>query len=171
MTSPPCPDLMAEMVELIPRLRRYARVLVRDRDHADEFVQEALMRGVARIDQFQPGTDLRAWLFTILHNLVVSSFRREKHRAMLAEKQGMPERMTMPSQEDWTELRQIETAMHKLDGRYRELLLLASVSGASYEELAQTLSIPIGTVRSRLNRARAHLRRQLEKPALEKPAP
>jgi RNA polymerase sigma-70 factor, ECF subfamily len=160
--NPPQLDLMAEMVELIPRLRRYARVLVRDSDRADEFVQEALVRGVARIDQFQPGTDLRAWLFTILHNLVVSSFRRDKHRALLAERQGPPEQATLPRQEDWTELRQVETAMKRLDPRYRDLLLLASVTGASYEELARELSIPIGTVRSRLNRARSHLKRQLE---------
>jgi RNA polymerase sigma-70 factor, ECF subfamily len=162
MTNPPGADLMAEMVELIPRLRRYARVLVRDGDRADEFVQEALVRGVARIDQFQPGTDLRAWLFTILHNLVVSSFRRDKHRALLAERQGPPENTTMPRQEDWAALRQVENAMHRLDPRYRDLLLLATVTGASYEELARELSIPIGTVRSRLNRARSHLKRQLE---------
>ncbi|GIL38903.1 RNA polymerase sigma factor [Roseiterribacter gracilis] len=162
MTDTPNSHLMAEIVELIPRLRRYARVLVRDADRADEFVQEALVRAVARIDQFQPGTDLRAWLFTILHNLVVSSFRRDKHRALLAERQGPPNNATMPRQEDWAALRQVETAIQRLDPRYRDLLFLATITGASYEELARELSIPIGTVRSRLNRARSHLKRQLE---------
>jgi len=157
--------------EHIPRLRRYARALTNDRTQADDLVQECLTRAWEKLSLWQRGTDLRAWLFTILHNLFINDLRRRKnHPELLAlddEALDAPRRAT---QEDGLGLRDLQAALNRLPLDQREVLLLVGLEEMSYEEVAKTLGIPIGTVMSRLSRARERLRVQLNSagPALRR---
>jgi RNA polymerase sigma-70 factor (ECF subfamily) len=148
--------------EHIPRLRRYARALTGERIQADDLVQECLARAWEKRSLWRTGTDLRAWLFTILHNLFVNDLRRRKSRPELLalddEALDAPRRAT---QEDGLGLRDLQTALERLPVDQREVLLLVGLEEMSYEEVAKTLGIPMGTVMSRLSRARERLRVQL----------
>ena len=135
----------------IPRLRRYARALTRDVTRADDLVQSCLARAVAKQHLWQPGTDLRAWLFTILHNQYVNDVRRSVREADTIE---LSEANAIAS----LELRDLETALGKLQPEQREVILLVGLEGMAYEEVAAVLEIPVGTVRSRLSRGRDQLR-------------
>ena len=155
---------MDEVIRLIeaeiPRLRRYARALLRDRDRADDLVQETLVRGLDKIRLFRSG-DVRAWLFTIMHNQYVNSVRRSvtQGQTIVVEKvQLASPAPQLPN----LELRELESAIARLSEEQRETLLLVTLEGLKYEEVAQICDIPIGTVRSRLNRAREELRRLME---------
>jgi RNA polymerase sigma-70 factor (ECF subfamily) len=145
--------------EYIPRLRRYARALTSDRNQADDLVQECLTRAWEKLSLWQRGTNLRAWLFTILHNLYVNDLRRRKNHPELLtlddEALDAPHRAT---QEDGFELRDLHVALNRLPLEQREVLLLVGLEEMSYEEVAKTLGIPIGTVMSRLSRSRERLR-------------
>jgi RNA polymerase sigma-70 factor (ECF subfamily) len=157
--------------EHIPRLRRYARALTGDRAQADDLVQECLARAWEKLSLWRRGSDLRAWLFTILHNLYVNELRRSKRRPQLFapddEALDAPRRAT---QEDGLALRDLEAALNGLPPEQRAVLLLVAVEDMSYGEVAKTLAIPVGTVMSRLSRARERLRLQLndEGPALRR---
>jgi RNA polymerase sigma-70 factor (ECF subfamily) len=157
--------------EHIPRLRRYARALTSDRNHADDLVQDCLARAWEKLSLWQRGTDLRAWLFTILHNLYVNDLRRRKNRPELLtlddEALDAPRRAT---QEDGLGLRDLQAALNRLPTDQREVLLLVGLEEMSYEEVAKTLGVPIGTVMSRLSRARERLHVQLNStgPALRR---
>jgi RNA polymerase sigma-70 factor, ECF subfamily len=145
----------------IPRLRRYARALLRDPDRADDLVQETLLRGLDRVRQYRSGTNLRAWLFTIMHNQYVNSVRRAVRRgeAIVVEKVQLA---LPPSQLPSLELRDLESAIARLPAEQRATLLLVALECMTYEEVAQVCDVPIGTVRSRLSRAREELRRMTE---------
>ena len=146
------------MVEFIPHLRRYARALLRDRDAADDLVQDTLERASNKLPLWRPGSDMRAWLFTVMHNVFVN--QRRKHRPEVAlDAEQLPEVVVMPSQADGLELADIEKALHSIPAEQREVLLLIAVEQMTYDEVAKALSIPIGTVMSRLSRARDRLRR------------
>ena len=144
--------------EHIPRLRRYARALTRDVSRADDLVQDCLARAVAKQKLFQPGTDLRAWLFTLLHNQYVNEVRRSSNQGAqigLDEAPACPiESNTMPS----LELRDLRRAMAKVPAEQRQVILLVGLEGMAYEEVARILNVPVGTVRSRLSRGRDLLR-------------
>jgi RNA polymerase sigma-70 factor, ECF subfamily len=145
----------------IPRLRRYARALLRDKDRADDLVQDTLLRGLDKAHLYRSGTDLRAWLFTIMHNQYVNSIRRSvrQREAFVVEK--VP--LTSPApQIPNLELRDLERAIARLSVEQRTTLLLIGLEGMKYEEVAQICGVPIGTVRSRLCRAREELRRMME---------
>jgi RNA polymerase sigma-70 factor (ECF subfamily) len=149
----------------IPRLRRYARYLTRDVDGADDLVQEALMRAVARTDTWQPGTNLRAWLFVILRNVFISELRhraREPRSDMVAD--DHPSMSVKSGQDERMSLVDLQRAFDQLSAEHREILLLVAVEGMPYEEAAAILGVPVGTVRSRLSRARTALRLELEGP-------
>ena len=143
----------------IPRLRRYARYLVRDTDRADDVVQECLVRALDRIDTWQPGTNLRAWLFVILRNCHIDEVRRARHHPIVDDpdsngrSHGIPE-----SQELRVTLGEIRDVFLRLKQEHREILVLVVVEGFDYQEAAGVLGIPVGTVRSRLSRAREALR-------------
>jgi len=154
----------------IPRLRRYARALLRDEDRADDLVQETLLRGLEKSHLYTSGTDLRAWLFTIMHNQYVNSVRRavRQRDAIVVEKMHLASPAPQIAR---LELRDLESAIACLPGEQRETLLLIGLEGMKYEEVAQICAVPIGTVRSRLSRAREELRRRLEgKNARPRPA-
>jgi RNA polymerase sigma-70 factor (ECF subfamily) len=147
------------IVELIPRLRRYARALAGDRIAADDLVQDTLERAWSKFHLFRRGTDLRAWLFTVMHNVYVNQLRATRPTAPLDEE--MPE-LAQPVREiDALSLRDLDAAIRRLPPDQREVLLLVALEEMSYDEAAGALGIPIGTVMSRLARAREKLRAML----------
>jgi RNA polymerase sigma-70 factor (ECF subfamily) len=156
-------DMLLQVEPVIPALRRYARALMRDRASADDLVQDCLERAVSRWYQRRDG-DVRAWLFTILHNLAVTQFRRAASRG-----QHIP--IEAASEDDFGEPavqeqkllhKDILNRLAKLPEDQRAVLLLVAVEDLSYAEAAKVLNIPLGTVMSRLSRARERLQRELE---------
>jgi RNA polymerase sigma-70 factor, ECF subfamily len=159
-----------ELVAAIPRLRRYARVLTGDAARADDLVQDTLARAWEKRRLWQAGTDLRAWLFTVMHNVHVNqlaSLRREASNVSLdADTAGLAWQLPVRgNQVDRVELMEVVAQMGRLTADQREVLLLAAVEEMRYEEIAGVLSVPIGTVMSRLSRARDKLRRLVAEPA------
>ncbi len=144
------------LVELIPRLRRYARALVGDRATADDLVQDTLERAWAKLHLYRRGTDLRAWLFTVMHNVHVNRVRATRLTDTLEDE--MPELAQRPAQGDALLVRDLDRAITRLPEEQRAVLLLVTLEEMSYEQVARTLGIPIGTVMSRLSRAREKLR-------------
>jgi RNA polymerase sigma-70 factor (ECF subfamily) len=153
----------------IPRLRRYARALTRDITRADDLVQTCLTRAIAKQHLWQPGTDLRAWLFTILHNQHVNDVRRPAREVALSEMDQLP--MAQPQALVMLELRDLEAAIAKLPQEQRRVILLVGLEGLSYDDVATVLGVPIGTVRSRLSRARDQLRKLMGMGDKELPHP
>ena len=147
------------IVELIPRLRRYARALAGDRSAADDLVQDTLERAWSKFHLYRRGTDLRAWLFTVMHNVYVNQLRSAKSGAVLDEE--MPELARPGRETDGLVLRDLDAAIRRLPPEQREVLLLVALEDMSYDSAAQALGIPIGTVMSRLARAREKLRAML----------
>jgi RNA polymerase sigma-70 factor (ECF subfamily) len=144
------------LIALIPRLRRYARALVGDRAAADDLVQDTLERAWAKLHLFRQGSDLRAWLFTVMHNVHVNQVRAARPTDPLEDE--MPELAQRAVQGDALVVRDLERALATLPAAQREVLLLVALEDLSYEETANVLGIPIGTVMSRLARAREKLR-------------
>ncbi|MGH8686346.1 MAG: RNA polymerase sigma factor [Burkholderiales bacterium] len=144
------------LIALIPRLRRYARALVGDRASADDLVQDTLERAWSKLHLFQRGTDLRAWLFTVMHNVHVNQVRSARPTDELDEE--MPELAQRAAQGDALLIRDLERGIAALPVAQRQVLLLVALEDLSYEQTASVLEIPIGTVMSRLARAREKLR-------------
>jgi len=144
------------LVELIPRLRRYARALVGDRATADDLVQDTLERAWAKLHLYRRGTDLRAWLFTVMHNVHVNRVRAARITDPLEDE--MPELAQRAPQGDGLLVRDLDRAITRLPAEQRAVLLLVTLEEMSYEQVAGALGIPIGTVMSRLSRARDKLR-------------
>jgi RNA polymerase sigma-70 factor (ECF subfamily) len=159
-----------DLEALIPNLRRYARVLVRDPDRADDMVQDCLERAISRHHLFSPGTNLRAWLFTILVNLVRSDARRDKARGTVVTIDDYRQLISSPAaQDDALRMRDLRRAFSRLAAPFQEVLILVTLEGLSYEEAAEVIGVPVGTVRSRLFRAREQIKRHMEEPAREVP--
>jgi RNA polymerase sigma-70 factor, ECF subfamily len=153
-------DIYRDIEAEIPRLRRYARALVRDATAADDLVQDCLARALGKLHLWQAGTDLRAWLFTILHNQYVNQVRRSvREGATVGLSEGEPLLTHAPHQGRSLELRDLERAMARLPDEQRSVILLVGLEGMRYEEVAAVLGVPVGTVRSRLSRGREALRR------------
>lgn len=155
-------DIDGQIVACIPNLRRYALGLTGNREAADDLVQDTMERAWTRIALWQRRGDLRAWIFSILHNLFVDRVRSQRRSlvdSMGDEEQAIPVRAT---QGDMLEVRDLDRALLLLPLEQREVLLLVAVEQMSYELVASTLSIPIGTVMSRLSRGRERLRSLLE---------
>jgi RNA polymerase sigma-70 factor (ECF subfamily) len=149
----------------IPRLRRYARALVRDVTGADDLVQECLIRALSKLDLWRDGTNLRAWLFTILHNEYVNYVRRSIRIGAPVEfrDDGAPAALRLPaSQEKRLELRDLDRALARLPQEQRAVILLVGLEGMPYVDVAVVLGVPVGTVRSRLSRGRFALRQLMD---------
>ena len=144
------------LIALIPRLRRYARALVGERAAADDLVQDTLERAWSKLHLYRDGTDLRAWLFTVMHNVHVNQVRASRPTTVLDDE--MPELAQRAVQGDALLVRDLERAIAALPAAQREVLLLVALEDLSYDETARVLGIPIGTVMSRLARARDKLR-------------
>lgn len=148
------------IADQIPRLRRYARALAGDPTKADDLVQEALLRALAKQRLWQPGTDMRAWMFTILHNIHINNQRRLATRAGHQESlEDYPEPSAPPSQEKSLEVRDLARALEQIPEPQRQVVLLVGLEGMDYKTVASVLDIPLGTVMSRLHRGREALRR------------
>ena len=146
--------------EQIPRLRRYARALTRNASIADDLVQDCLVRAVAKQHLWQMGTDLRAWLFTIMHNQHVNFVRRSSREGVSVNVEQVASVLPIKSNAlPSLELRDLRTAIDKLPVEQRQTILLVGLEGMDYESTAKILNVPVGTVRSRLSRGRAELRK------------
>ena len=153
-------DTYRDIQTEIPRLRRYARALTRDVVSADDLVQDTLTRALGKLHLWQEGSDLRAWLFTILHNQYVNNIRRAvREGAAVALNESEPMLSRAPQQGRRLELRDLERALAQLPEEQRAVILLVGLEGMRYEEVAAVLDVPVGTIRSRLSRGREALRR------------
>lgn len=147
----------------IPYLRRSALGLTRDPHYADDLVQECLVRAVASIGHWKAGTNIRAWLLTILRNVFRNDLRRARRDPLLDASDEDELCVPVPAaQEARLALNEVHDAFLVLTDDHREILLLVGIEGLSYEEAANVLEIPVETVRSRLARARQALRRTIE---------
>ena len=145
----------------VPRLRRYARALVNNRDDADDLVQDTLERALTRAALWQGVADMRAWLFGVMHNLHVDGVRRPKlHTVVLDD--GTPEHPVAATQGDRLAVLDLQAALERLPVEQREIILLVALEDMSYAEVAVTLGIPVGSVMSRLSRGRERLRSLME---------
>ena len=152
-------DLFTRISGEIPKLRRYARALTRDAADADDLVQDALTRALAKAHLWQEGTDLRAWLFTILHNQYVNHVRRCVREGTAVSLSDTEPKLTAgPSQQARLQLRDLNRALAKLPAEQRQVILFAGMDGMSYDDMAKRTGVPVGTVRSRLSRGRDALR-------------
>lgn len=160
-----------QVVEYIPRLRRYARALLADGQQAEDLVQETLARALDRLQLWRRGSDMRAWLFTIMHNQYINDCRRAGRRpdTLSLQQEGMPEPRSGNRADQQADLRDIETGLMLLPDEQRTVLLLVSLEGLSYRQTARVLGIRTGTVMSRLHRGRERLRAWLNETP-ERPA-
>jgi RNA polymerase sigma-70 factor (ECF subfamily) len=141
----------------VPRLRRYARALAGNRDDADDLVQDTLERAWARAALWRGVTDMRGWLFSIMHNLHVDGVRRPR-LATQAIDDDTPELATPPTQGERLAVLDLQAALDQLPIEQKEIVLLVALEDMAYADIAKTLGIPIGTVMSRLSRGRERLR-------------
>jgi RNA polymerase sigma-70 factor, ECF subfamily len=156
-------DMLHQVEPLIPALRRYARALMRDRASADDLVQDCLERAVSRWHQRRDG-DVRAWLFTILHNLAVNQFRKaaSRGRHVPIDETNEDSFGEAAVQEQKLIYRDVLEKLARLPEDQRAVLLLVAVEDLSYAEAAKVLGVPVGTVMSRLSRARERLQQEIE---------
>ena len=151
------PALREQMLGAVPSLRAFAISLSGNVDRADDLVQETLMRAIANIDSFQPGTNMSAWLFTILRNLFRSEYRKRRREVEDSEGNYAKTLKTQPSQSAHLEFEEFRAALDKLPQDQREALILVGASGFSYEDAATICGCAVGTIKSRVNRARSKL--------------
>lgn len=153
-----------EISALVPRLTRYARALTHDINAADDLVQDCLTIAFKKIHLWEPGTDLRAWLFTILHNQHVNRLRRDaRHRTIINLQKSYRTSTVLPDQNTRLELRDTERALAQLPEDQRSLIVAIGLEGMRYEDAALALNVPLGTVRSRIGRGREKLRSLTER--------
>lgn len=153
--------LRDEIAALVPRLRRFAYALCGDRDEGDDIVQTACLKALTRLEQYSPGTRLDSWMFRIVHTGFLDDRRRRTRQATApdldAVARASDEGRAAGEPEHRLHLDRVRAAMAALPEDQRAVLALVAVEGCSYRETAETLDIPIGTVMSRLARARAKL--------------
>jgi RNA polymerase sigma-70 factor (ECF subfamily) len=145
------------MLGAVPSLRAFAISLSGNVDRADDLVQETLLRAWANLNSFEPGTNMSAWLFTILRNLFRSEYRKRRREVADSEGTYAETLKTQPEQTSRVEFEEFRTALAKLPADQREALILVGASGFSYEEAAGICGCAVGTIKSRVNRARTRL--------------
>ena len=154
--------MQGDIVLLIPALRGFAVTLTKSATEADDLVQETLLKALDNMGQFVPGTNLRAWLFTIQRNLHVSALRQGKRRGAHVDLDEATTPSSAAQQESGIEVQDILAALDQLPEEQKSLLLLVGVEDLSYEDAAKVMGVPAGTVMSRLSRGRQRLRTLLE---------
>jgi RNA polymerase sigma-70 factor (ECF subfamily) len=158
------PDLADQFVGSILNLRGFARALTRNPDWADDLVQETLARGWASRSQFVPGTNFRAWMFSIMRHRFLDECRRNKTPALeIEEASHHAALISGPAQDSAIEFEEMAAAYWQLAPNHREVLMLVGALGLEYEEAAKVVGCAIGTIRSRLFRARAELQGRIER--------
>jgi RNA polymerase sigma-70 factor, ECF subfamily len=149
--------LREQMLGLLPILRAFALSLTNDPSRADDLVQDTILRAWTHRSRFQPGTNLEAWLFTILRNSFYSEHRKRKHEVEDPGETYAGRLSVPPAQEAGLEMNELRLALACLPGRQREVLLLVGVEGLSHEKVAAIQGVAVGTIKSRVNRARSRL--------------
>ena len=149
------------LLPVLADLRAYARFLVPQRAEADDLVQEALVRALAALPQFRPGSNMRAWLFVILRNTFYEQARRRRNERLLLQRTEIPDGLRAPTQEARSELADLQSQLLTLPPLLREALVLVGAQGMSYEEAAAICNVPVGTMKARVSRARLQLARLL----------
>ena len=155
------PSVRDDLVAHIPSLRAFAVSLCGQMDKADDLVQEALMKAWSNLGSFTEGTNMRAWLFTILRNVYYSEHRKRRREVQDVDGVFSGRMVVPPAQNGHMDLQDFRIALNKLPGDQREALILIGASGFSYEEAAQICGVAVGTIKSRVNRARSALTRAL----------
>lgn len=150
-------DDEALILACIPSLRRYARGLTGDPHRADDLVQDTLERAWSRYSRWQKRGELRAWMFGIMHNHFIDGVRANNRRADQTAPGDLPDVPVRATQTDQLEVRDLDRCLQALPAEQREVLLLICVEDLSYQDTARVLDVPIGTVMSRLSRAREKL--------------
>jgi RNA polymerase sigma-70 factor, ECF subfamily len=150
-----------QLIELLPSLRAFARSLAHNPAQADDLVQDTLVKALANVDRFEPGTNLRAWLFTILRNHYYSQLRKSKREIEDADGKFAARLSSRPEQDGSVDLEDFKVAFQQLAPDHREVLTLVGASGCSYEEAAHICGCAVGTIKSRVNRARKKLSEML----------
>jgi RNA polymerase sigma-70 factor (ECF subfamily) len=151
------PSVREAVLSAVPSLRAFAISLCGNVDRADDLVQETLLRALANINSFQPGTNMSAWLFTILRNLFRSEYRKRRREVEDADGSYADTLKSQPEQSSRVEFEEFRGALAKLPPDQREALILVGASGFSYEEAAEICGCAVGTIKSRVNRARSRL--------------
>lgn len=151
----------SDVVALIPALRAFARTFCQKPEEADDLVQETLMKALANLDKFEPGTRLKSWLFTIMRNSFCTRIKKSSRESI-----GLPEALAASlvteASQDWVvQADEVRRALERLPAHHREILVLIVMLGERYEDAAVICGCAVGTVKSRLNRAREQLRREL----------
>jgi RNA polymerase sigma-70 factor (ECF subfamily) len=153
----PHKDVRDVMLAAVPSLRAFAISLCGNVDRADDLVQEALLRAWANLGSFEPGTNMSAWLFTILRNLFRSEYRKRRREVEDADGSYAEQLTSLPEQDSRLKIEEFRRALKLLPTDQRESLILVGASGFSYEETAQICGCAVGTIKSRVNRARSRL--------------
>lgn len=151
------PDPREEIVEYLPQMRAFARSLTRNPAHADDLVQDALLKAWGSIDKFRAGTNMRAWLFTILRNTFYSNHRKAAREVEDTDGDLTASLSEKPAHDGRLAFRDFAEAFAELSDEQREVLILVGASGFSYHEAAEMCDVAVGTVKSRANRGRARL--------------
>ena len=162
-------EVSAAVVEYLPHLRAFARSLSSSKDQADDLVGEAVARALASAHQFRPGTNFKAWIFTILRNAFYTEGRKRWNRLVALDDNLHRQPSIGPTQEDSLEFCDFRRAFIQLTARQREVLMLVGNSDLSYEEVAVQCRCPVGTVKSRVSRARLDLKRLLDEQDMAQP--
>lgn len=160
-------DVKNELLECLPQMRAFAHFLVRDPERVDDLVQEATVRVLSSADQFKPGTNFKAWVFTIIRNLYLNDLRKARRYVDTDDTSDeYAKRSSSPAtQESSVEFRNFFRAFWKLGEEHREVLMLVGASGFSYERASEICGCEIGTVKSRVSRARKELKKMCEQEA------
>jgi RNA polymerase sigma-70 factor (ECF subfamily) len=165
------PALRDQILAAIPSLRAFAISLSGNVDRADDLVQETILRALANIHSFQPGTNLPAWLFTILRNLFRSEYRKRRREVEDADGSFAQTLKSNPDQIGRIEFQEFRQALAELPSDQREALILVGASGFSYEEAADICECAVGTIKSRVNRARSRLAKLLAVDSIDEIGP
>lgn len=154
MRDTPAASVANDVVQLIPSLRAYSRALIRHSDEADDLVQETLAKAIANVHRFEVGTNLRAWLFTIMRNTFYTSVQKRVRESPAAADCASVQAVTYPDNGSYIEGRRVMAAIERLPEHHREILMLVVILGESYEDAAVICNCAVGTIKSRVSRAR-----------------
>jgi RNA polymerase sigma-70 factor (ECF subfamily) len=155
-------NLRVEMMQHLPHLRAFARTLTGNRERADDLVQDTIIRALNAEEQFIVGTNLKAWMMTILRNHYINGLRRQRFEGDSIDNVPDSAFATPAVQDEKIEVQDVSAALMKMSPEHREVLILISATGLSYEETAEICGCAVGTVKSRLNRARLELKKLID---------
>lgn len=150
-------SLADDVIELLPALRAFSRTFYRSQFNRDDLVQETVMKALSSIDSFTPGTQLKSWLFTIMRNSFCTQLKKATREAPGKTECIADNRSVQPSQEWTLRTREVEAAIYKLPVDHRKVLILIGIDGVTYDEAAHICNCNLGTIKSRLHRARSSL--------------